>query len=152
MADAARFSAVGEKAYLVLVEVKKGEIRLNGPWTARERRNMLRVLRAVGPLPEMEAHIASNALYESGEYNNQLYRISLLCMGGQVNEELRQTHPAVPQIVWPECLEFIYSRFQTYRNEKRSHSQWDIDGKNLWNASTAARSPEAFVSDVQVVG
>jgi hypothetical protein len=150
MADDPRFTGVGEKTFVALVEVKVGGMRLNGPWTNRERQNMFRVLRAVGPLPDAEARLAAKALYEAGTYTNQLYWISLACFGARINEDLRKSHPQVPQITWHEVLDFIYRRFQDYRHEKRSHGQWDAEGQNLWRAAHEARQLQTFAAGVQI--
>jgi hypothetical protein len=152
MQDDARFTQVGEKSLLAFVEVKAGGMRLNGPWTNRERNNMLRLLSAVGPLPYAEARRAASSLYESGVYTNQLYQVTLVCIGSHVNEELKVSHPQVPQITWPDTLRFIYQRFRDYRREKRSHGQWDADGQSLWRRADSARTVDAFIEAVHVTG
>src|SRR5690606_29288568 len=125
MKDDSRFTAVGETTLIALVEVKAGAMRLNGPWTNKERNNMRRVLSAIGPLPHEETGLAARSLYKIGSYQSQLYQVMLICIGSRVSEDLTQSHPAVPQITWREILCFIYDRFRAYRNEKRSHGQWD---------------------------
>jgi hypothetical protein len=152
MEDDPRFSAVGEKTLVALAEVKTGAMRLNGPWTNAERNNMLRVLRAVGPLPQEEADSAARALHKEGLYRSQLYQVMLICIGARPNMDLEKSHPAVPQITWDEVLVFIYDRFRTYRKEKRSHPQWDQDGQNLWNLADASRTSDAFASAVHITG
>jgi hypothetical protein len=152
MEDDPRFSAVTEKTIIAVVEVKAGAMRLNGPWTNKERNNMLRVVRAIGPLPREETRLAARALYEEGLYQSQLYHVMLVCIGSRINTDLKDSHPAVPQITWPEILRFIYDRFRGYRNEKRSHGQWDQDGQNLWNVADTSRSYEAFLNAVRITG
>jgi hypothetical protein len=152
MEDDPRFTTVGEKILVVLVEVKTGEMRLNGPWTNRDRNNMLRVLRAIGPLGREESRLAARALYEHGSYRSQLYQIVLVCIGSRINPNLRHSHPAVEQITWDDVTHFIYDRFRAYQNEKRSHGQWNQTGQNLWNVAVASRSHEAFASEVHITG
>jgi hypothetical protein len=152
MDDDTRFAAFGEKILVALVEVKLGQMRLNGPWTNPQRNNMLRVLRAVGPLPLTESKSAAQSLYKNGLYRSQLYHVSLFCIGEQVNSDLQKSHPDVPQVTWTEIKHFVHSRFRAYRNEKRSHGQWDDDGQNLWQTADRLRDLEAFVDAVEVVG
>jgi len=133
MQDDPCFSEIAEKSFLAIAEVKVGKCDLNGPWTNPARRNMKRVLRAAGLLPEQECGIASKELYKSGFYENQLYFISLLCLGGERNSEIEDKYPNVMQILWPSVLSFIFHRFEKYRNQKVSHPQWDDCGKALWN-------------------
>lgn len=152
MVDDHRLILSGEKILVIFAEVKAGRIGLNGPWTNQKRGNMLRVLHAVGPLPTSEAKIAAKALHESGVYTNELYHISLVCMGRDENEDLRATHPKVSQITWSEVLQFIYNRFRGYRREKRSHGQWETDGQNLWREAERARDMEEFVAAVRIKG
>jgi hypothetical protein len=152
MSDHAWLNSMDEKTLVILAEVKTGVMRLNGPWTNRERRNMLRVLRAVGPLPPSESECASCELYSTGVYRSQLYHITLVCIGGRTNPDLMISHPAVPQITWDEIKRFIYDRFRAYRREKRSHGQWDQDGQNLWNVADRSQQYEEFAGAVVIAG
>jgi hypothetical protein len=150
MKDDEAFSRLGEKTLVVFVEVKAGAMQLNGPWTQEEKDNMSRVLRAVGPLPPAESDLASRALYSSGGYRNQLYHVCIVCMGDRNSDEIQTSHPDVLQITWRQALTFIHRRFRGYRNQKRSHGQWDEDGRNLWDAAQAKRNVEEFVSSVRI--
>jgi hypothetical protein len=151
MQDDEPFAKIGEKSFIALTEAKTGLIRLNGPWTNRERNNMLRVLRALGPLPEHEATFAARSRYDRGMYANQLYYVSLVCIGAERNPVIAESHPEVLQIVWDEVLAFIYRRFRGYRREKRSHGQWDEDGKSLWNTSERSRTEDVFVRNIRII-
>jgi hypothetical protein len=152
MEDDSRFASVGDKTLVAFVEVKLGSMRLNGPWTNKSRNNMLRVLRAIGPLGQEESRIAAKVVYEHGLYRNQLYQISLVCIGSRINTDIKESHPAVEQITWEDTTRFIYGRFRAYRNEKRSHGQWDHNGQMLWNLAEASRTYEAFAAEVHITG
>ena len=134
------------KIHMVIGEVKTGLCDLNGPWTKPERRNMLRVLKAIGILQSREAETAAKSLYEVGYYTNQRYRISLLCVGRERNAQITEKDPVVPQLLWIDILPFIYERFKSYRNEKVSHQQWDADGHKLWNAFEESRDASIFAN------
>ena len=143
-----------EKTHIVLAEVKTGLCSLNGPWTNREGKNMQRVLRAVGMLPPQEVETAAAALYECGIYSNQLYQVSLFCLGKEENQKVANDYPEVLQITWEHTLKFIYRRFRDYRRQKTSHPQWDDSGQLLWDCalSRQSRTVEDFVAQVEVTG
>ncbi len=132
MEDDDYFATVRDKPFVVIAEVKRTLCDLNGPWTNPERQNMLRVLRAIGTFPESECELVAKALYKHGCYDNELYRVSLLCLGRRSNNEVAKRYPNVRQILWSEVLEFIYRRFHKYENQKELHDQWDESGKELW--------------------
>ena len=140
------------KPHIVIAEVKTGRCNLNGPWTQPHRKNMVRVLRAIGQFKFGECDRAAAALYETGHYSNQQYKISLLCFGREVNTEVKHKYPIVRQILWPDVLTFIYNRFRDYRRQKASHLQWDQTGHLLWNTSEASHSPDVFLENMQVRG
>ncbi len=141
-----------DKAHLILAEVKVGLCNLNGPWTKPGNENMQRVLRAVGILPLQEIELAAAALYEKGVYSNQLYKVSLFCLGARKNPEIADNYPKVIQLTWEDCLTFIDGRFRQYRGKKAGHNQWDKHGKALWNCSRDSSTVEEFIAQVEVIG
>lgn len=126
------------KPTIVIAEVKRNTCNLNGPWTDPEKKNMERVLNAIGAFPEEENNKVASALYEFGFYENDFNLITLMCFGEQKNLELLKKYPKVKQILWNNVLRFIYNRFKQYWMQKSMHPQWDIDGELLWH--TAANS------------
>lgn len=153
MQDEKQFTRVRDKSYVALTEVKTGLCTLNGPWTKPERQNILRVLRFLGPLPQDEAIVAENNISQHGYYTNQLYHITLLCIGQEGNSDLRLSYPYVPQILWDQVKEFIFNRFKDYRREKRSHGQWDQQGIDLWNLfEDTRRDINEFKREISIIG
>lgn len=136
MRDSDRFSHHRDKAYVALAEIKTGDCRLNGPWTAPERENMQRVLSALGMLAPHEIDFAAKKIYDTGHFENQLYYITMVCFGAKPSNAVTEQYPRVPQILWPEVKDFIWKRFRSYRNEKSGHVQWDEVGKGLWDLAT----------------
>ena len=130
------------------VEVKTGLCLLNGPWTRPERRNMERALAAIGPLPRDTRRLAATSLYESGVFRDTLYKVSLACLGGRINEEIETRYPEVPQVTWGHASDFIYERFTAYRSQKASHGQWDETGRILWDVAAHSRSAAEFRRDL----
>ncbi|NLZ12754.1 MAG: hypothetical protein GXY29_01040 [Thermotogaceae bacterium] len=143
MVDDPIFTTVKEKLYIVIAEIKEGPCSLNGPWTKPERKNMLRVLRAIGAFEEKESNEAEEAIYREGFYENEQYRVSLFCVGEKENEEVKQKYKEVPQITWDNIFEFIYNRFKKYKQTKGSHGQW-VYGDRLWNMVRHSQNPGEF--------
>lgn len=151
MRDDHHFTKIQNKSLVVIAEVKSGRCALNGPWTKPERRNMQRVLRAVGAFPEHECELVAESLYNKGQYISQLYHVTLLCFGREMNQEVRGHYKKVPQILWPDVLSFIYRRFHEYRTQKVSHPQWDSHGQDLWRTFEQSSTEDAFTSGVRIL-
>jgi hypothetical protein len=152
MQDDEPFARVRSRSFIALAEVKTNVCSLNGPWTKRDRRNMQKVLRAVGAFPDVENDLVADSLYECGVYQSQLYHVSLLCLGRETNPEVAKNYAKVPQITWSKALSFIFGRFDAYRRQKESHGQWDEQGQALWKLSEKTRSAEEFADRVAVSG
>lgn len=149
MEDHAAFQGLGERPMLFVAEVKSRTCRLNGPWTRPEDRNMQRVLRAIGALPEAEVEVAADALYRTDRYDGERYEVRLFALADQVGG-FAEEHPNAIPITWEEALRFMFRRFQEYRLEKQAHDQWEGTGKELFRAYRASRqTEEAFVNDVR---
>jgi len=143
----------GEKAFVALAEVKAGLCRLNGAWTEPDKQNMHRVLCALGVVPIQEVDTVATAIYEEGCYSNQLYHVSMICIGKQENPDIANTYPQVPQITWDHVSRFIYQRFRDFYYRKVAHGQWDQQGQDLWNcAERNRRDIEGFVREVRIRG
>ncbi len=140
------------KTLVVFAEIKTGMCNLNGPWTKPERDNMRRVLMAVGPLHQDEAATASDSLYAQGVFENQLYRITLLCLGQTVNPEIENKYPQILQVTWDRVFSFIFRRFHDYSNQKSSHGQWEANGLALWDAAMSSSAEEEFQNSIKLVG
>jgi len=151
MKDDPQFTRYRDKSFIAIAEVKSGRCALNGPWTNPARKNMLRVLRAIGAFPKIEAALVAEELYKNGCYASQLYYVSLLCFGRESSIEVAECYPHVPQILWTEVLGFIYRRFQEYRYQKASHQQWDQQGHDLWDVFEKSRDEDHFRENVNVI-
>ena len=151
MADDERLMAVysnctasAKSPYVIIGEVTKKPCKLNGPWTKRERGNMHRVLSSLGALAPSELDEAARALYDRGVYSSPAIYVSLCCLGVRQSSPLARKYPEVPQIEWAHVAGFIYKRFNTYRETKSSHPQWDEFGQFLWDLSVTTQSPDVF--------
>jgi hypothetical protein len=100
---------------VVIAEVKRGECKLNGPWTYPKAKNIHRVLKAIGCLEEKDIKVAAKGLYEEGRYGTGLVTIRLLAFGDRPGTLVI---PA-PQIFFNEMLEFIWDRFRKYDQQKK---------------------------------
>lgn len=151
MADDPLIASDRNRIRIILAEVKTSLCNLNGPWTEPSRKNMHRVVRAVGSFHRDIADAVAQSLYESGTYKDSLYNMSLFCVGSRCNEEVRERYPDVPQVTWDKLLEFTFDRFVRYKNQKVSHPQWDDAGKSLWDHAMRTRSVNDFKRDIQIV-
>lgn len=125
------------KVDLIIAEVKKGKCSLNGPWTDPDRRNMQRVLHAIGAFDDVEP--VAKALYAQNRFEDSRTRVRLFALGSYVNPDLRL---AVVQLTWDDVLRFIYQRFYVYRDIKAQHEQWDDLGKLLYDEMMSSRGNE----------
>lgn len=128
-----------DKIYIIIAEAKKGRCDLNSPLEREFSKNMQRALEIIGVFEEKAIEKVARKLYVDGFYVNDSYCLSLICFGKSTNYSLERKYPKLKQqklkqqITWCEVLEFIYNRFDKYRRFKSDHSQWDCDGKQLWN-------------------
>jgi hypothetical protein len=136
---------------IILAEVKTSNCNLNGPWTDPLRRNMQRVIRAIGTFQRDLTDAVAGKLYEKGIYVDALYNMSLFCIGSQCNEHVRTQYPDVPQLTWNQILEFVFDRFTKYKHQKVSHPQWDDTAKSLWDRAMRAKTAEDFKKEIQIV-
>lgn len=151
MVDDNEFRRISSKPYVVIAEVKKGRCALNGPWTIRERRNIDRVLRAIGIIPIEHIEAVAESLYSNGYYKSKEAYISLICIGKEPDSDITTRYPQVPQITWIDITKFIYKRFQSYKNVKTWHPSWDADGKGLWKCFKESEDEASFIRSIEIV-
>ena len=149
MLDDEVFTKIKDKPYIIIAEVKSQTCNLNGPWTRREEKNMDRVLRAIGSFTNEVLEEVALKLYDEGIYKNELYYLSLFCVGNQINRDLQRKYPNVPQITWDNILSFIYNRFEKYKDPKSAHTQWDSTGQQLWNNFLRCKDENEFPSSMR---
>ena len=129
---------------VVLAEIKTGRCALNGPWTKPARQNMENALMAVGAVPSAEVETVARDLYSTGQSRAGGFWFRLVCVGAERDVDIETRYPAVPQILWSEVENFIFTRFKENIRRKLAHPQWDEAGQLLWNAAMMAGNVEAF--------
>jgi hypothetical protein len=140
------------KPILIIAEVKGNKTcNLNGPWVEPERENMHRVLSAIGLIPPSIVAAAASTLYSKGFWENEQWYVTLMCIGLKRNREWAKKFPQMPQVLWPEILDFIYQRFKRYSVQKRSNSQWDHVGRCLFGLVELACDSEGFRKLIKIV-
>lgn len=150
MIDDEVFTKIKGKPYIIIAEVKKETCNLNGPWVRREAQNMNRVLKAIGAFKDEIIDEVARKLYEEGVYENELYYVSLFCVGRRENSDLQGKFKKVPQVIWDDILKFIYNRFKRYEGQKHDHRQWDSTGHELWKAFRASKDENEFTNKIRV--
>lgn len=128
----------------VIVEVKKGRCKVNGPWTSPADANVPAILRDLGFYPPEKIQVAAQSLYKDGWYGGAGLYCSLFCVGNEHNPEVKDRYPKVPQRTWAEVCDWIHARFSHNAHKKADHSQWDQAGCTLWTLSDDARGDTAL--------
>lgn len=146
MIDDRKLVVVTNLIDVVIVEVKRREFELNGPWTNPENENIQRVLRSIGCVSGSEIFLASRDLYAYGRWSNGVSQVRLIAIGEGPGEPLQIRN--VPQISWSEIIEFCIKRFTEYDDQKSSNGQWAEDGRMLRRLAISpspARDKEAQI-------
>lgn len=133
---------------VVIAEVKTNQpCTLNGPWTDADKRNIHRVLAAIGCLTVHSIELAAADLYRTGQHEGEnRVRIRLIAIGRDRNAELEARYPSIVQLIWPEMLGFIWGRFDAYRRQKAQVNQWDKDGQLIKRIAHEATDADCFVT------
>jgi hypothetical protein len=134
MEDDGNFTKVGQKAFLAIVEVKSGRIKINSTWREPALRNVHRFLRAAGPFDLARVDEVANAIYQRGSYERDpQWHVALVGVGRSRNAVLAHDLSGLMQITWADISSFIFKRFSKYNQQKEIHMQWDPDARALWN-------------------
>lgn len=144
MEDYLLFQKQEKYASVFFVEVKKDECDLNGPWTKRDKRNLQRVLNAIGLVPENNVEAASERLYENYRLNQNNISIRFAMIGKTPSS--RRDWRDIPQLTWDKILLWMHSRYVDYEHQKANHKQWDSIGDKLYKTATQQYKddPESF--------
>lgn len=136
---------------VVIAEVKAGRCALNGPWTDPDKKNVHRVLAAVGCIPHDRINHAADEIYRTGVHEGgDGLRIRLVAIGREASDEVGSAYPYVQQVIWRDLLSFIFHRHQKFRSQKRQTDHWDPTGRQLKTMATDGRiTCETFVRRVQ---
>lgn len=117
---------------IVIAEVKTNQpCTLNGPWTRPDRKNVHRVIAAIGCLPPDQIDAAAAEIYRVGVHRSAARQIRLVAVGGSRSDDIAARYPEVTQLLWPDMLAFIWNRFHRYRQQKRQVDQWDRVGRKI---------------------
>ena len=123
------------QALFILVEVKAGICKMNGPWTSRDSRNMQRVIRRLGlARDEREVEDIASAMYAAGRYQDDFYTLQYICVGAEKNLELETTFPKVIQIDWRDIGKFLAERLGAFPEklpDGHVHEQWPEFGRKF---------------------
>jgi hypothetical protein len=133
---------------LIIAEVKRGDCNLNGPWTDPQKRNMDRVLYAIGAFQDELISQVADALYNEQYYENDMFRVRLFAIGQQKNQELLENSKNVVQLSLDEVLRFIYYRFHKYHHQKAQHRQWGDIGSTLFVEALNNEHPDEYIDKI----
>jgi hypothetical protein len=144
--DAKGLDLTTDRIDVVVVEITRNKpCKLNGPWTLDDKQNVNRVLAAIGCLNgDKRIQAAAAAIYKAGLYREDRLQIRLIAVGLNTNPDLPEQ---ATQLVWRQLLEFMWKRFNKYKNQKKDRSQWHFDGQRLYQMAIAFEL-ESFVQQV----
>lgn len=145
--DAEKLGLSQNKIEVVIAEVKRNEpCKLNGPWTDKSRKNIQRVLAAMGCLHHDRLEMAAEDLYTVGVHESDpLLRVRLIAIGREVSREPNTMLPQVTQLVWNDILAFIWRRFKQHKGQKRDVNQWNEPGKRIKRLADDSTDEDTFV-------
>lgn len=128
MQDDPRVADCSSYSNIIIAEIKTGRCALNGPWTNPARKNMERVLRAIGCVDETGVQHTAECLYCNGVWQDKAVSVRLFAVGEQ---RAQLVIPERQQLIWSEIIQFLIERFRQYKQQKSSVGQWTPDGKKL---------------------
>ena len=100
--DKPHLALSGDLIDVVIAEVKTNQpCTLNGPWTRQDRRNVHRVLAAIGCLQPDLIDAAAADIYRVGFHRSGFrHRIRLIAVGRDRSDDLGAAYPEVTQLIW----------------------------------------------------
>lgn len=134
--------------FLALVEVKSGPCQVNRVLSNPDSDGLERTIRAAGIVERDNVEEACASVWETGRYTRNGVIVSHVCIGREVDPEISEALPEVPQITWEQAIGFIYDRFGQYRGPKADHSQWDSYGRFLWVSAARFGDRDRFTEFV----
>lgn len=139
MEDAAWIShrSYAGKQLFILVEVKAGVCRLNGPWTDAHARNMQRVIRRLG-FVEAGGRIneVADSMYRHARWDGETAVVQYVCVGGEKDPDLSHKYRDLVQLDWSDVGAFLFERFRAFPEKLPSahvHHQWPDFGRAYSN-------------------
>lgn len=121
------------KPLFVLVEVKAGECKMNGPWSNPMRKNMERVIRRLGfAAQEQQVEGIAQAMYSDARWESQSHILQYICVGMKKDRALSAKYRHLVQIDWSDIGNFLLERFGSFPEKLPSghvHEQWPDFGR-----------------------
>jgi len=137
------FIAEKTRLQVFFVEVKGSGCAINDTWRDPGPKNVNTVVRAIGFVPLADVDKVANSIYTTGQYADDKIIAKFICVGGK-RGNLGPAFSNVPQILYPEILHFIHTRFHGHDKAKRSHPQWDAFGQFLFSEANKYLKPDEF--------
>lgn len=137
------------QALFILVEVKAGLCRMNGPWSNPNSRNMERVVRRLGfATDESQVKAIAAAMYSQGFWGGERYAFQYICVGKNKNSGLKAQFPRLIQIDWEDIASFLFNRFSAFPEKLPGghiHEQWPDFGREYgaWFSNQGKRDKDS---------
>ena len=106
----------GDRVLFLIVEIKAGTCKINGPWSDRSKNNMPYVIRRMGFCSnESQVEAVSKALYDHARWDaDPDYVVQYLCIGARVDPALNRQFNGLRQITFEEIAKFLLDRFASF--------------------------------------
>ena len=108
------------KNLALVVEVKAGKCRINGPWSeeraekARFRSNMERVLGRIGCFSRQDVVTAAEEMNRNLRYEGQAFIAQYFAIGDTKNSDLAARYPRLVQLTFGDIASFLHQRFRGF--------------------------------------
>ena len=124
-----------QRMLFILVEVKSGTCKMNGPWSNPRKENMHRVIRRLGFAEECEIDSIATAMYHKARWDNDDYVLQYVCVGRVIDALLTVSHSELVQITFEQMSAFFADRFKSYPEKLPTggqvHEQWPDFGREF---------------------
>lgn len=104
-----------KRILFLIVEIKAGTCKVNGPWSDRSKDNMPYVIRRMG-FCETESQVVavSTKLYDHARWEDEHHVVQYLCIGDRADSTLGRQFNHLCQITFKEIAKFLLDRFATF--------------------------------------
>ncbi len=131
----------------ILVEVKAGLCRVNGPWSNKAERNMHRAVERLGFASGEEIDEIASAMYRDLRWEDNDHVLQYVSVGARANSGLQAKYPKLAQITWEEIGRFLYYRFKEFPQKvnrgKPVHQQWPRFGRAYGEYSRTSQKKDS---------
>ena len=136
----------------IMVEVKAGKCRINGPWSCREKGNVQYALRRVGCIAANQIDSAAESIYRDLRWVGKDWIVQYVCVGKKKSPGLNKGRNLV-QVTFEDIGRFLHTRFSKFPEKiplLPGVLQWPGFGSAYAYWSDSARHRKCFTAKESV--